>query len=182
MTENLPPPPPSGIELPQTIAVPLATIKTIAKLYNENSGLVKMVARMAGQKIPKELDEFFKEMESDNPNPDKIQELALGQKDPYNIQQQEIPEPRIGEPVLTQDLAWRAWQLHHEQGLSLREIAAYFTNELGAPCSHATIANYINEIDAVMEENRGVRWRTALKYAGFIALPIVGLVIGHFFL
>lgn len=180
MTETPPPPPPaSGIELP------LNTVKTIAKYYVQFSWLIPILARMTGNKIPPELDMAMKALAaSDDPAAvQNLQQLALGQKDPYNIQQQEIPEPRIGEPVLTQDLAWRAWQLHHEQGLSLREIAAYFTQEVGAPCSHATIANYINEIDEVMEENRGTRLRTALKYVVLIGVPFVcALLVGHFFL
>jgi len=179
MTETPPPPPPSGIELP------LNAVKTLARYYTQFSWLMPTLAKITGNKIPPELDMAMKALAaSDDPAAvQNLQQLALGQKDPYNIQQQEIPQPRIGEPVLTQDLAWRAWQLHHEQGLSLREIAAYFTNELGAPCSHATIANYINEIDAAMEENKGVRLKTALKYAALVSVPIaVGLVLGHFFL
>lgn len=179
MTETPPPPPPSGIELP------LNAVKTLARYYTQFSWIIPTLAKMTGNKIPPEFDQAMRALAaSDDPGAvQNLQALAMGQKDPYNIQQQEIPEPRIGEPVLTRDLAWRAWQLHYEQDLSLREIAAYFTNELGAPCSHATIANYINEIDEVMEENKGARTKTVLKVFGFVAVPIVvGLLVGHFLL
>jgi hypothetical protein len=188
MTQELPPPPPTeGEQLPQMIAVPLKAIKTIAKLYNENRGMVGMMARMARQKIPPELDQFFKEVESDDPNAaQRLERMATGEQDAYNITPGEIPQPSIGERVFTRDDALVAWRMHYKQGLGYRDIAKYFTEELGCPVSHSTVSNYIGEIDEEHEEEEAHSHDTAKtigKVAAFIVAAVAaGLVLGHFFL
>jgi hypothetical protein len=163
-------------------------LKTIAKYYVDLNWLVRMGAKATGKKIPSELDEMMRTIAaSDDPAAiEKLQRMATGEQDAYDIQPGAIPEPRIGERVLTQDLAQRAWDLNRKQGLSLREIAAYFTNELGAPCSHATVASYIGAIDEELEEldtHRHDTAKTVGKVAAFIVAAVAaGLVIGHFFL
>ena len=186
MTQQPPPPPPD--ETPEMLQVPLKHLKTIAKYYVDLNWLVKMGARATGQKIPKELDDWMRDLaESDDPNAvRRLQRMATGEQDAYDIESREMPEPRIGERVLTQDLAQRAWDLYHKQGLSYREIAKFFTEELGAPCSHATIASYIGNIDLEHEEFNAHQHETAktvAKIAAFIGGAVtLGLVIGHFFL
>lgn len=183
MTEALPPPPPPQ-QLPAAIELPVTAVKTLAKYYCQFSWLIPMIARATGQKVPPELDTALKAIaNSDDPDAvQNLQRMAQGQQqDPYNIQQAEIPEPRIGERVLTQDLAQRAWDLYHKQGLSLREIAAYFTNELGAPCSHATVASYIQAIDDELNEHRHDTAKTVGKAAALVVLPsVVTFLIVHF--
>lgn len=184
---DLPPPTPENVmqpqQLPAAIELPVTAVKTLARYYCQFSWLIPMIARATGQKVPPELDQALKAIaNSDDPNAmQNLQRMAQGQNDPYNIQAQEIPEPRIGERVLTQDLAQRAWDLYHKQGLSLREIAAYFTNELGAPCSHATIASYIQAIDEDLNEHRHDTLKTAAKFGALIVAPaIMVFVVEHF--
>jgi hypothetical protein len=186
LTQELPPPPPD--ETPGMLQVPLKHLKTLAKYYVDLNWLVKMGAKATGQKIPAELDEMMRTIAaSDDPAAvEKLQRMATGEQDTYDIESREIPEPRIGERVLTQDLAQRAWDLYHKQGLSYREIAKFFTEELGAPCSHATIASYIGDIDeqhAEFDAHRHETAKTVAKIAAFIGGAVtVGLVLGHFLL
>jgi hypothetical protein len=52
----------------------------------------------------------------------------------------------IGIPVLTEKLALEAYDLHYNKGMSMRTIAEQFT-EQGNPCSHATVARYVQIIE-----------------------------------
>jgi hypothetical protein len=181
-----PPPPtpekimPSKPQLPQMIAVPLEIIKTIAEIYGQNRGMARGVARMMGYTIPKELEEFLEGLAGDNP--EKIQEV-IDKNNPYNVDQIEIPAPKIGERVLTQDIAQQAWELHYKHHWTFRQIAEYLTGE-GYPVSHTTVSNYISEIDEDIDEeqhSKSARVKRALLItAGVVGPSLVTFLLVHF--
>jgi hypothetical protein len=187
--EVIPPPPsPENImqqqQMPPAIALPLNAVKTLARYYKD----FHWVIGLTGQKVPKELDIALRKIaESDNPEAiQDLQRMTTGQPsnyDPYNVGPTEIPAPRIGERVLTNDIAQQAWTLHYQHHWTFRQIAEYLTEE-GYPVSHTTVSNYISEIDEDIEEehnSRGRRIKQALFTVGIVAIPAlaVGLVV-HF--
>jgi hypothetical protein len=163
------------------IAVPLNTLKMIGKIYAENRGIVRMAARMMGQKIPPELDDFFKDISSDDPNAAyRLEHAGTDQPaDPYNVGPMEIPPPKIGERVLTQDIAQQAWELHYKHHWTFRQIAEYLTGE-GYPVSHTTVSNYISEIDEDIEEEQNSK-SARVKRALLITAGVVGPTLLTYF-
>lgn len=184
--EVIPPPPsPDNIMqtqqqggLPPAIALPLNAVKALAQYYKQFSWVVKLT----GQKVPRELDVALRAL-ADNDSPEAVQDLqrlASGQQsaDPYNIRPVEIPAPRIGERVLTNDIAQQAWTLHYQHHWTFRQIAEYLTEE-GYPVSHTTVSNYISEIDediAEEQHSRGAR----LKRAFLIGTLVIGPSLATF--
>jgi hypothetical protein len=117
----------------------------------------------------------------------ELQNMAQGGQpnyDPYNVGPQEIPAPRIGERVWTNDIAEEAWKMHYQHHWTFRQIAQYFTDE-GYPASHTTVANYISEIDKEIEEERhskGRRIRQALLTVGVVVIPSLATALVFHFL
>lgn len=142
--------------------------------------IISIVARMARQKIPEELDAVLTAVAGGDPNAvANLQSMAVGQQG--QLGEMEVPEPRIGERVLTQDLIDRAYFLYYKQGLSYREIANFFTEKLGVPVSHATIANYIYERNQDLEESRHNTRNTAIKVSLFAGITaFLGFLLAHF--
>jgi hypothetical protein len=182
-TETPPPPPNSQPQLPNAIALPLNAVKTLAQYYKQFHWLIGLT----GQKVPPELDAALRSI-ADNDNPQAVQDLqrmAAGQttqpSNPYDAPV-EIPQPRIGERVLTQDIAQEAWRLHYDHHWTFRQIAEYLTQE-GYPVSHTTVSNYISEIDEQIEEERnskGRRIKQALLTVGIITVPaLITAIIMH---
>jgi hypothetical protein len=183
-----PPPPtpeiimqPQG-QLPASLALPLNAVKTLANYYRDFNWVIKL----AGQKVPPELDRALRAI-ADNTNPEAMEDLqrmATGETaDPDNVGPMEIPAPRIGERVLTQDIAMQAWELHYKHHWTFRQIAEYLTAE-GYPVSHTTVSNYISEIDEDIEEeqhSKSARVKRALLITAGILGPTVGtFLIVHF--
>lgn len=91
----------------------------------------------------------------------------------------ERTKPAIGEPVLTRQLAETAYRMHKE-GMSLRDIAEEFTRQ-GNPCSHATIARWINMIEAEKKASKIMLIISIAKYT-IIAIAItIAFLIGVYF-
>jgi len=183
--EVLPPPPSpekTQGQLPPAIALPLEAVKTLAKYYKDFHWLIAL----SGQKIPRQLDIALRKIaESDNPEAmQDLQQMAMGEAaDPYNVGPMEIPAPRIGERVLTQDIAQQAWGLHYQHHWTFRQIAEYLTGE-GYPVSHTTVSNYISEIDediAEEQNSKSARVKHAVLTAAIIIVPsLVTFLIVHF--
>jgi len=183
--EVLPPPPsPENImqtqqqgQLPAAIALPLGAVKALAKYYKDFSWVVKLT----GQKVPRELDTALRAL-ADNDSPEAVQDLQRlaggGTPDPYNIRPVEIPAPRIGERVLTNDIAQQAWTLHYQHHWTFRQIAEYLTEE-GYPVSHTTVSNYISEIDEDIAEEQNSK-SAKMKRAFLIGTLIVGPSLATF--
>jgi hypothetical protein len=98
----------------------------------------------------------------------------------YDDEQQgprQLPAPRIGERSLTHDLAYKAWEMNHrypighKEYMSSRDIAAYFTQELGYPISHTAVNDYINEVDDEMQEAERTRKSAVWKGVFMVAVP-----------
>jgi hypothetical protein len=165
-------------QLPAAIALPLGAVKALAKYYKDFNWIIKLT----GQKVPRELDTALRAL-ADNDSPEAVQDLqrlASGQQsaDPYNIRPVEIPAPRIGERVLTNDIAQQAWTLHYQHHWTFRAIAEYLTEE-GYPVSHTTVSNYISEIDEDIAEEQNSK-SARLKRMFLIGALIVGPSLATF--
>lgn len=182
---GLPPPPsPENTQgqLPPAIALPLEAVKTLARYYKDFSWVIKLT----GQKVPPELDRALRAI-AENTNPEAMQDLqrmAQGQNaNPYDVGPMEIPAPRIGERVLTQDIAQQAWGLHYQHHWTFRQIAEYLTGE-GYPVSHTTVSNYISEIDediAEEQNSKSARVKHAVLTGAIIIVPsVVTFLVVHF--
>jgi len=88
-------------------------------------------------------------------------------------------KPAIGEPVLTHQLAEVAYRMHKE-GMSLRDIAEEFTKQ-GNPCSHATIARWINMIEAEKKTSRIMLIIRIAKITVISIAIVLAFLIGAFF-
>jgi len=188
--EVLPPPPsPENImqtqqqgQLPAAIALPLGAVKALAKYYKDFSWVIKLT----GQKVPRELDTALRAL-ADNDSPEAVQDLQRlaggGTPDPYNIRPIEIPAPRIGERVLTNDIAQQAWTLHYQHHWTFRQIAEYLTEE-GYPVSHTTVSNYISEIDediAEEQNSKSAKMKRAFLIGAVIVVPsLATFLVVHF--
>jgi hypothetical protein len=177
-----PPPAPENImqtqgQLPAAIALPLNAVKALAKYYKDFSWVIKLT----GQKVPRELDTALRAL-ADNDSPEAVQDLQRlaggGTPDPYNIRPVEIPAPRIGERVLTNDIAQQAWTLHYQHHWTFRQIAEYLTEE-GYPVSHTTVSNYISEIDEDIAEEQNSK-SAKMKRAFLIGALIIGPSLATF--
>ena len=130
--------------------------------------IVKWGTRLMGVKIPPEIDEAITAIQKgEMPNLEKLRAL------------ESQVAPRVGDPVLTRDLAYQAWMLHRKEGMGTREIADYFTNELNSPCSHATVARYVNMVDAEMQASKMGKIIRIAKYAGIVGICLLSAYIGH---
>lgn len=182
---NLPPPNADNDmqveQQPQGFFLPMEQIRNIAKIYHQ----FKWVGKVIGMKAPPMLDRALEAIaKGDMEGAQELQSMAQGEQQfsPYDIESDELPQPRIGERALTQDLARRAHQMYYRDRMSYREIAEFFTRELGVPVSHTTIATYIWDLNEEIEENKGTRMKTL---ATVIIVPAVigfaGFLVGHFF-
>jgi hypothetical protein len=147
-----------------------------------------MAAKMMHQKIPAELDEAMK-LVSMSDNPEALQKLANEQAEGPNItgpqgygpeqwrqQQNPVPNNEPGTPVMTHRMAEEAHYLNTVKGMSVRDIAQYFTDR-GDPVSKATIARYIDDVDYEFSEFHNNRWRKvriALSIGGLWIVSVIG--------
>ena len=100
MTETPQPPKPFNIDLAKVMP-------QIATLYTQWGWLI----RLTGFKIPPEVDTALRSIASGKPPSPEEMELLKSQV--------ETMQPAIGEPVLTEHLAFDAWEMHYKQGMSL---------------------------------------------------------------
>lgn len=178
-------------EIPEFIKMPLRVAQQLASYYP----VVRPFLKLARVKIPKDIDAAIMRF-SGNPEDadaiDMLSSLAMGEQ--VNTPRMEeyirqdgtrvmIPAPKIGDRVLDRDMAEQAYSMHFgEAHLSYREIAAHFTADLDCPVSFSTIRNYVEALDQEYAEQQSGRWKSILKTAVIIALPFIGLIIGHFLL
>lgn len=150
---------------PQPFNIDLMKIMPqIGKLYVQ----FHWVISLTGYKIPPEIDIALREAAEGKP---------LTQEQIQQIQSQvETMQPAVGEPVLTRQLAEDAW-LMHKDGMGTREIAEEFTKK-GSPCSHATVARWINLIDAEKRFSKIARMIQIGKFLGFSAIIVLAFFIG----
>ena len=141
----------------------------IGNLYNQYGWILKII----GLKLPREaemgLTILGKGANMTKEEAEQLQAQFQGKG----------PEPGVGEPVMTMQLAEEAYMLH-KQGMGTREIADQFTKE-GSPCSHATVARWINMVD---QEKRFGRIALLIRFgkiAGFIGIIAAAVLIGHWF-
>jgi len=144
-------------------------LPTIAGLYKQFSWAIPIIEKMSGMKIPQEiivaLDALSK---GEQISPEQMQQLKSSI---------ETMQPAIGEPVLTQNIALDAWEQHYKEGKSFRQIAETLTRE-GYPCSHATVARYVEMIDMQKKASKVIKLVRAVKIASYIIPPIVAFWIG----
>jgi len=150
------------------ITVSMEQLQRVINALTPYYPFVKIGARLLGVKIPPEIDQAIDALKKGE-MPDLASLEALG----------EGIDRKVGEPVLTRDLAEEAWYLHHKEGMGTREIADYFTNERKSPCSHATVARYINMIDLEKKASRIGSIVRVVKYAGIVGLCLLCTYIGH---
>jgi len=152
---------------PDIIKLVTDNLQNIAKLYTQWGWLIKM----AGLKVPPDVDMAIRSIAEGKPiTPEQVEQLkALGEK------------PMIGEPVLTRRLAEEAWSLHYGQGMATRDIAELFTKD-GNPCSHSTVARWINMIDMEKQMSKALKLRAIAKYIIIGIAWIISLLLVRWYL
>lgn len=120
-------------------------LPTIASMYKQFSWAIPMIEKYAGFKVPPEVIQALDGLASGKP---------LSAEDMQRFKTRvETMQPAIGEPVLTRHIARDAHELHYKNGLSFRDIAEKLTKE-GYPCSYATVARYVEAIDAELRMSK----------------------------
>ena len=178
--ENLPPPgPDNDMKAGQPkgaegLFLPLQQVQNIARLWVNFRPIIGFGARLAKQKIPKELDDALT-MIAGGASPEQLQQMATGNQGPpgqwqppQNYGEDAVPENEPGTPVMTHTLAEEAYYLHTVKNMGVRQIAQEFTNR-GNPVSKATVARYIDDIEQELNDARGAKWRVAVKGLSIIA-------------
>lgn len=178
-----PPAATGGGGTPDFIKMPLDIVTQIAKGYSQYGWALKL----ARVKIPHEIDQALKAIAAGNmEGATELQKMAgqiPTQQQPQQVGEQppELPEPEVGDTVVTRRMAEKAYDLH-EQGWGTRKIAEYFTAK-GSPVSHATIAKVINEYEADEGERQLSRrsgiLRTLGLYGSFGAITVLIVIVMH---
>lgn len=185
----------------QGVFLPVDKIVEGVSKYGKFYPIVKGALRMAGFKMPPEIDEIVNAAQSGGLNPQTLaqinaaaqgEQMPNGQWQPSGVGYDpgELPPNRIGERVLTSDLVYKAWLMsnlnpkNRGHGSSVRDIALYFTNELGVPVAHSTINDNITELDEEMNAESQTRRSAAIKGAVMIVVPsvaafVLGQVLPH---
>ncbi len=148
----------------------LDQVTNLIKVFIPYYPMVKMGARLMGVKIPPEIDEFLDAISKGKPpDLDKLRLLA------------ESAESKVGDPVMTRQLAEEAYFLHTTEGMGTRAIAEHFTNKLKSPCSHATVARWINLIDQQKRASKVAKVYQVIKYAGIAGILALSAYLGSVF-
>ena len=151
---------------PQPFNIDLAKIMPqIATAYTQFGWIINLM----GFKVPPEVDTALRSIASGKPpSPEELQLLK---------NQVETMQPAIGEPVLTEHLAFDAWEMHYKEGKSFRQIAETLTKE-GYPCSHATVARYVEMIDQSRKMSKVLKLVKVAKALTYIVPPLIAFWIG----
>lgn len=142
-------------------------LPTVAKLYQQWNWVIPLVGFDVPPQVHKALITIAQGGEL---TPEQMQGFK------NMAQNMEAMTPRVGEPVLTRQLAEDAY-LMHKDGMGTREIAEQFTKE-GNPCSHSTIARWINMIDAEKRFSKIARIIRIGKFLGFAGIIALAFLIG----
>ena len=147
-------------------------LPTIANLYKQTSWAIPIIEKFGGFKIPPEIIMGLDALSSGKPlTPEQMQTMKT------SIETIQTTQPQIGEPVLTEHLAFDAWEMHYKEGKSFRQIAETLTKE-GYPCSHATVARYVEMIDQSRKMSKVLKLIKAVKITSYIVPPLIAFWIG----
>jgi hypothetical protein len=142
---------------------------TIAKLYSQFHWIIALTGYNVPPEVHKALTILAK---GENLTPAEMQAMQTEFEGMAQTMQ-----PAIGEPVLTESLAKDAWEMHYKDGKSFRQIAEILTKE-GYPCSHATIARYVQMVDMSLKANKVIKLLRIARIASYIVPPIIAFWIG----
>ena len=141
----------------------------IATAYTQYSWILGLT----GFKVPPEVDTALRSIATGKPpSPEEMQLIK---------NQVETMEGVVGEPVMTRQLAETAWFLHTKEGMGTREIADQFKKD-GSPCSHTTVARWINMVDAEKRFGKVARLIKIGKIVGYAGIVALAIIIGKFIL
>lgn len=141
----------------------------IAKYYNQFSWILPIIESLTGFKMPPQLTKSLSLLASRKPlSPEDMESIKTSV---------ETMQPQIGEPVLTEHLAFDAWEMHYKQNMSFRQIAETLTKE-GYQCSHATVARYVEMIDQSRRMSKILKLVQFARIASYIVPPLIALWIG----
>jgi hypothetical protein len=161
----------SAEKQPETkITIDKKTIDGILNMIVSYYPLIKIGTKWAGIDIPPEIDEIIIARQQGREVDLNKLEHALS-----------TVKPKIGEPVMTRALAGEAWYLHYKEGMGTREIADYFTNERKCPCSHATVARWINTVDMERSASKVEAIVKVFKYGIIAGLIALSAYLSHLF-
>lgn len=145
---------------------PAQTRPTIPEYYKKFSWAIPILERLGGFKIPIEIKQGLEAFASGKPlTAEDMAKLQTG------LQQMIFT---AGE-VMTRPLAQTAWHLHYKEGLGFQDIAEQFAKD-GIPCTDATVARWINDIDEKKRFGKTalfIRIGKFLGYAGIVALAVL---------
>jgi len=154
-------------------------LPTIAQAYKQFGWALPMLEKWGGFKIPPEIIASLNALsEGRTLSPQEMQQMK---------ETIETMQPAVGEPVLTRYLAEDAWELHQQinpktgKRWGTRDIAELFTSE-GNPCSHATIARWIEMIAEQKKFGKIARLISIGKFMLLTVLPaVIAFIIGKTF-
>jgi hypothetical protein len=155
---------------PQPFTIDLAKLMPQIAQYYVQFG---WVASLMGLKVPPEVDRALRSIASGKPPSAEEMQMIKNQV--------ETMQGVVGEPVMTRQLAETAWYLHTKEGMGTREIAEQFAKD-GSPCSHTTVARWINMVDAEKRFGKIARLIQIGKILGFAGIVALAIIIGKFLL
>ena len=167
MTQEPQPTQPAAPSMPIDLA---NILPTITEYYKKFSWAIPIIEKLGGFKIPIEIKQALDALASG-----KTLSLEEMEKLKGEIEQM---KPAVGEPVMTRSLAQTAWFLHYKEGMGTRDIAEQFTKD-GSPCSHATVARWINAIDEEKRFGKIARIIGIGKILGYAGIVALAFFIGH---
>jgi hypothetical protein len=145
-------------------------LPTITEYYKRFSWAIPILEKFGGFKIPREILQGLDSLASGKP---------LSAEDMAKLQDGiEQMKPSVGDPVMTRSLAQTAWFLHYKEGMGTRDIAEQFTKD-GSPCSHATVARWINALDEEKRYSKIALFLRIGKLLGYVGIVALALLIGH---
>lgn len=153
-------------KMPQFMVNASKWLPIIAKNYVAFGWLLGI----AGVDVPKEMDAVLRRIASGE---------SVTASDMKALKTLETRE--VGDPVFTDMLAEQAWGLHHKQGMGTRAIAELFTKQ-GSPCSHSTVARWINLIDIQKNASKMGKIIMILKWGGIAGAWIASIILVKLFL
>lgn len=190
MMPYVPPPPDQNNDMRYTygkeeaqegagLFIPPKQVVTLAKMYVQWRPIIGWAAKMARQKIPKELDEAM-EIAAASGDPAALRRLSERDNQGFSPEgydaMQDPEQVRVGEPVMTYQMAEEAYRMHRFENMGTRQIAEWFTNH-GSPVHFQTVARWINDYEQESHIERNQRFKTIAKYALFAGLWVLSMWI-----
>ena len=136
-------------------------VKQIADAYVSWKPLLSPLLKFGKVKIPAEVDEALRAIAGDKT---------------LDAQEEESIDPdkmRVGEPVMTYQMAEEAYRMHLS-GMGTRDIAAWFTKN-GSPVSFQTVARWINDYAETSHAERNQRLTSMAKYVVLAGLWVFSM-------